>query len=73
VEQLEGIRCPSPGWTKEGKIFSCSDAIAKVMDQSLRKEKQKISNIVGVCPDCGDALRHVEGCMVCKGCGYSKC
>ena len=30
-------------------------------------------NVVGVCPDCGDALIHQEGCMVCMACGYSKC
>ena len=35
--------------------------------------KAKTENIVGVCPDCGSALWHVEGCMVCKSCGYSKC
>jgi ribonucleoside-diphosphate reductase alpha chain len=33
----------------------------------------KTGNIVGVCPDCGGALWHIEGCMVCKSCGYSKC
>ena len=38
------------------------------------KEKKKAGNIVGVCPDCGNALLHIEGCMVCKAaCGYSKC
>jgi len=30
-------------------------------------------NIVGVCPDCGAALVHEGGCMVCRSCGYSKC
>ena len=29
--------------------------------------------IVGVCPDCGGALRHEEGCMKCHSCGFSKC
>jgi ribonucleoside-diphosphate reductase alpha chain len=32
-----------------------------------------LNNIVGVCPDCGFALRHQEGCLVCDACGYSKC
>lgn len=27
----------------------------------------------GSCPDCGSALEHEEGCMVCHGCGYSEC
>jgi ribonucleoside-diphosphate reductase alpha chain len=106
VEQLRGIRCPSPSWEKGGRIFSCSDAIARAIEQrahDTRDKKasdsaagatetttgvtgpdnsggdakistvKKAGNIVGVCPDCGGALWHVEGCMVCKSCGYSKC
>ncbi len=94
IEQLRGIRCPSPSWEKGGRIFSCSDAIARVLDRIIVESKSKAAipaqaeavsadvpkaakakteNIVGVCPDCGGALWHVEGCMVCKSCGYSKC
>jgi len=97
IEQLRGIRCPSPSWEKGGRIFSCSDAIARVVERQLVKVKEdktqtptedelspsgfepkvpgktKLGNVVGVCPDCGGALRHVEGCMVCHSCGYSKC
>lgn len=99
IEQLRGIRCPSPSWEKGGRIFSCSDAIARVVEKQLIKAKSedktppppktdlgpsdsgssgtsgrvKLGNVVGVCPDCGGALRHEEGCMVCHSCGYSKC
>ena len=95
IEQLNGIRCPNPSWEKGGRIFSCADAIAKVVERRLlnkkaqdvqviepevktdevqtAKGKNKLGNVVGVCPDCGGALQHVEGCMVCKACGYSKC
>ncbi|MDD5173404.1 MAG: vitamin B12-dependent ribonucleotide reductase [Candidatus Omnitrophica bacterium] len=106
VEQLRGIRCPSPSWEKGGRIFSCSDAIARAIEQRAQDAKnkkvsndtvstsetttetsqpdasggfsktgtmKKAGNIVGVCPDCGGALWHIEGCMVCKSCGYSKC
>ncbi|KPK41219.1 MAG: ribonucleotide-diphosphate reductase subunit alpha [Omnitrophica WOR_2 bacterium SM23_29] len=89
IEQLNGIRCPSPSWQKGGRIFSCADAIAKVVERRLLKKakeekefkiedtppanKLKAGNVVGVCPDCGGALQHEEGCMVCKACGYSKC
>ena len=92
IEQLRGIRCPSPSWEKGGRIFSCADAIARVIEQRLTKKeedqppappadqqkgtpttKKASGNIVGVCPDCGSALRHEEGCVVCKSCGYSKC
>lgn len=109
IEQLKGIRCPSPSWEKGGRIFSCSDAIARAIEKSIQKGKKKqtgqdipqaragtqapaspksvndgsqspskatdleLESIVGVCPDCGGALWHIEGCMVCKSCGYSKC
>jgi len=110
IEQMRGIRCPSPSWEKGGRIFSCSDAIARVIERRMQDAKSKVrpvpvqpapqasnanlarsdvsgaggaapsktavsktANIVGVCPDCGSALWHVEGCMVCNSCGYSKC
>ncbi len=95
VEQLKGIRCPSPSWDKGKKIFSCADAIARVLEKrtadqkaivkvkvvpseerekaTVIVEKRKSNNVVGVCPDCGSALRHQEGCLLCDGCGYSKC
>ena len=97
IEQLRGIRCPSPSWEKGGRIFSCSDAIARVIERRLVKTKvkengntdpeplsspgsntvvavkKKAASVVGVCPDCGGALWHIEGCMVCRACGYSKC
>lgn len=27
----------------------------------------------GACPDCGSAVEHSDGCLVCRGCGYSEC
>jgi len=108
IEQLEGIRCPSPSWEKSGRIFSCADAIGKVIERRLLREERtdkpdfdtpmahtsgtieleenadgktkpkgspatKLRNVVGVCPDCGGALVHEEGCMKCYACAYTKC
>lgn len=99
IEQLRNIRCPSPSWEKGQRIFSCSDAIARVVEKRLVSAQaakvpveaaeiaMKHSNedgpaltdaghhadIVGVCPDCGGALRHEEGCVKCHACGFSKC
>ena len=107
---MHGIRCPSPSWEKGVRIFSCADAISRVVERRLGSiditvsedthnnieaqqqqtniaavagefqetqtgtiTKARHANIVGVCPDCGGALRHVEGCQVCGACGYSKC
>jgi ribonucleoside-diphosphate reductase alpha chain len=98
IEQLRNIRCPSPSWEKGQRIFSCADAIARVVEKRLAGEvaspvsiepnvamkhshsdETQVSDfslhgeIVGVCPDCGGALRHEEGCIKCHACGFSKC
>ncbi|MBI4706689.1 MAG: vitamin B12-dependent ribonucleotide reductase [Candidatus Omnitrophica bacterium] len=99
IEQLRNIRCPSPSWEKGQRIFSCADAIARVVEKRLLNSQhlnvnveasalamkhssddengtsllEEHGNIVGVCPDCGGALRHEEGCMKCYACGFSKC
>ena len=105
TEQLRSIRCPSPSWEKGCRIFSCADAIARVIERRLLNPKSEANvpvspehvftqvakseeqleshiagfinditgNIVGVCPDCGGALRHEEGCVKCSACGYTKC
>ena len=78
VEQLKGIRCPSPMFDIGDKILSCPDAIGKALSRIGKKDMtieqfEKDVNVVGVCPDCGSALIFEEGCAVCKYCGYSKC
>ena len=99
IEQLRNIRCPSPSWEKGQRIFSCADAIARVIEKRLVNGEAIPSlqttpvpmkhsyddehvaatdfsihgDIVGVCPDCGGALRHEEGCIKCYACGFSKC
>jgi len=101
IEQLRNIRCPSPSWEKGQRIFSCSDAIARVIEKRLISGVEAVvsatavkvessmkhsytdetelpdfkagADIVGVCPDCGGALRHEEGCVKCQACGFSKC
>jgi len=104
IEQLKGIRCPSPSWANGQKIFSCADAIARALEQRIIEQKtitvapqaagtavkpavkiattkpetsvrasSELATIVGVCSECGNALRHQEGCLVCDACGYSKC
>ncbi|MDD5347427.1 MAG: vitamin B12-dependent ribonucleotide reductase [Candidatus Omnitrophica bacterium] len=99
IEQLRNIRCPSPSWEKGQRIFSCADAIARVIERRLVNgpvvhaaaaetasvamkhshiddtlpENLTAGDIIGVCPDCGGALRHEEGCTKCHACGFSKC
>nr|MDK2850647.1 ribonucleoside-diphosphate reductase alpha chain [Candidatus Cloacimonadota bacterium] len=30
-------------------------------------------SIVTMCPDCGSSIEHLEGCLKCPSCGWSKC
>jgi len=76
IKQITGIRCPSPHWSNGNQVLSCPDAIAKVlagvadMDMSHAAED---GVTMGSCPDCGGAVEHEGGCVVCHGCGFSKC
>jgi len=68
LKQLMGIRCPSPVWQNGQMTLSCSDAIAKV----LNEYSQMIAEM-GACPDCGASVEHESGCIVCRSCGFSRC
>ena len=35
--------------------------------------KKQITNKLNACPQCGTSLDHVNGCLQCRDCGYSKC
>jgi ribonucleoside-diphosphate reductase alpha chain len=47
VRQLKGISCHAPVWYREGKILSCSDAVAKAVEWHLR-DKNKVEGEVKV-------------------------
>lgn len=84
-KHLRGIRCPTPAWGNGGSILSCADAIGIAIEHYLKERKTgvssdeisrpsgKLENLVGACPDCGSAVEHESGCVVCRYCGYSKC
>ncbi|MGQ9707763.1 MAG: vitamin B12-dependent ribonucleotide reductase [bacterium] len=73
IRQLKGLNCQSPAWTKNEKITSCADAIAKALEQELGQVIETEKGLEGACPDCGGRLNFQEGCLVCTACGLSKC
>ena len=89
IKQLKGIRCPSPLWQPGGMILSCSDAIAKALERYVEGREQPLKtkespavqkqnqvdkgDVCPECPECGAMVDYVEGCVVCRSCGYSRC
>ena len=85
IRQMKGIRCPHPsGELQEGgQILSCSDGIARAMTIYMKRQngitmQEKHVNpekkeVAGMCPECGGVLDHDSGCLLCRGCGFSKC
>jgi len=41
VRQLKGISCHTPVWYREGKILSCSDAVAKAIEWHLQEREKR--------------------------------
>jgi ribonucleoside-diphosphate reductase alpha chain len=78
VKQLRSIRCPAQILTPGGMVFSCPDAIAQAMGRHLDNpvEKNNILNDSGkapTCPECGGLVEYMEGCIICRACGYTEC
>lgn len=73
IKQLMGISCPSPVWQNGGQVVSCSDAIAQVLNHYAEANIATVRDEMGACPDCGAAVEHEGGCIVCRSCGFSRC
>jgi len=46
VKQLKGVRCPNQSWEKGGRIYSCSDAIAKAIERYAGIDNAKSENVL---------------------------
>ncbi len=81
IDQLKGIRCPSPSWHNGGSTLSCPDAVAKALERFIDGGQQpgahdgakSLPDMCPECPECGAMIEFVEGCAVCRSCGYSQC
>ena len=84
-KHLRGIRCHTPAWGKGGSVMSCADAIGIAIEHYLKERKtgvitdeiskttEKLDVLLGSCPDCGSAVEHESGCVICRLCGFSRC
>jgi ribonucleoside-diphosphate reductase alpha chain len=78
VKQLRSIRCPAQLMTPGGMVFSCPDAIAQALERHLDSPVQR-NNILNdsgkapACPECGGLVEYMEGCLICRECGYTDC
>ncbi len=73
LRQLLGIRCPSPVWQDGEMVLSCSDAMARVLNDYCQSGFTHMVAEMGACPDCGASVEHEGGCIVCRSCGFSRC
>lgn len=76
IKQLKGIGGASPVFGNGALISSIPDAIAHVLHAHFGEGKEIARDLdisEEFCPDCGSRIEHEAGCVVCRGCGYSKC
>ncbi|MCD4813308.1 vitamin B12-dependent ribonucleotide reductase [bacterium] len=85
IKNLRGIRCPNPAWAEGGMVLSCPDAIGLAIERYLKWRQgdestvklsgslDALDRLTGACPECGGAIEHEGGCMVCRACGFSRC
>jgi ribonucleoside-diphosphate reductase alpha chain len=78
MEQLRGIRCLSTARAQKIDngidVLSCPDAIARAIEEAVGEGGTPTeAPSIRKCPDCSQPLRTEAGCVVCDGCGYSKC
>ncbi len=80
INTLINITGAQPIWSNGKLIKSVPDAIAQVLKEHFqnmdKKSQEDMKQVVlsgEECPECGSMLEIVEGCAICRNCGYSKC
>ncbi len=51
------------------------EALARFASESREPSYNVAPEVLkrGACPDCGGTVEHADGCVVCRGCGYTEC
>jgi len=75
VRNLRGISCHKPSGFGTARVLSCADALAIAVQSHYDPHRMPEKHVPqsGACPECGDAVEHEEGCLLCRSCGYSEC
>lgn len=50
-----------------------SPTIFEVSGRNYEPEVPGAQRTIAMCPDCGSSIEHLEGCLKCPSCGWSKC
>ena len=85
-DQLKGIHCPACQMTKaKGNHvdgLSCPDIMSRTIKEFANsgwavcqnyENTPIVVNNASNCPECGESLTMIGGCVQCLNCGYSKC
>lgn len=64
------LKIPRPTANCESDCSACT--MVEVCNNSDRNEEVKPIGL-SACPECGKAVEHEGGCVVCRNCGFSKC
>ena len=76
VAQIKGIGGEHPVFRGKGLLLSIPDAIAWVLEKRYL-QNEHIGDVndlqAQMCPECGEPLVFQEGCLICPGCGFSRC
>lgn len=60
------------GKVKKEEPISSTDLKSSI-SQIFELTSRTASEQMGACPDCGGAVEHEGGCIVCRSCGFSRC
>lgn len=77
--QLDAMSCPDA----IGRALEAAEAAEDIMPEPIATETPQdkpapveaapADSVGYLCPECGEPLEHVEGCLTCHSCGYSRC
>jgi ribonucleoside-diphosphate reductase alpha chain len=57
-----------------GGARAAAEPVADVKPKkTVNQDSRMAKEFAGICPDCGELMVHENGCILCRGCGYSKC